>query len=132
MKQIAGSLRLDLAAYRELEAFAQLGTELDKATQKQLDRGARMVELLKQPQYVPMNVIDQVVSIFSASNGFVDDIGEDHVAAFEKALLEHFHTNSAAKAVWDELEKKKAFDNDLTAKLKKAIADFKTGWKAPA
>jgi F0F1-type ATP synthase alpha subunit len=74
MKKIAGSLRLDLAAYRELEAFAQLGTELDKATQKQLDRGARMVELLKQPQYVPQHVVDQVISIYAGTKGLLDDV----------------------------------------------------------
>ena len=74
MKKVAGGLRLDLAAFRELEAFAQLGTELDKATQNQLDRGYRMVELLKQPQYQPMNVIDQVMSIFAGTQGYLDDV----------------------------------------------------------
>ncbi len=74
MKKVAGGLRLDLAAFRELEAFAQLGTELDKATQKQLDRGYRMVELLKQPQYRPMNVIDQVLSIYAGTQGHLDDV----------------------------------------------------------
>ncbi len=74
MKKVAGGLRLDLAAFRELEAFAQLGTELDKATQRQLDRGYRMVELLKQPQYQPMNAIDQVMSLFAGTEGFLDDV----------------------------------------------------------
>jgi hypothetical protein len=74
MKKIAGSLRLDLAAFRELEAFAQLGTELDKATQAQLDRGLRMVELLKQPQYDPYETVDQVLSIFAGTKGFLDDV----------------------------------------------------------
>ena len=127
MKQIAGSLRLDLAAYRELEAFAQLGTELDKATQKQLDRGARMVELLKQPQYVPMNVIDQVISIFAASKGFMDDVDTRHVAQFEKDLLSYFSTSG--KALREELAAKKdvkAMDKALTD----ACASFKNGWKA--
>ncbi len=130
MKQIAGSLRLDLAAYRELEAFAQLGTELDKATQRQLDRGARMVELLKQPQYVPMDVIDEVISIYAGTKGFLDDVNTRHVDAFEKGLLEHFR--SAAKDVRDELVAKKALNDELTAKLTKAIEAFKAGWKAPA
>jgi len=129
MKQIAGSLRLDLAAYRELEAFAQLGTDLDKATQRQLDRGARMVELLKQPQYVPMDVIDQVISIFAGSNGFLDDLELDQVDAFEKDLLDHFATNSDAKAAREKLVEKKAFDDDLKESLKKIIGDFKQGWK---
>ncbi|HVU65239.1 MAG TPA: F0F1 ATP synthase subunit alpha [Phycisphaerales bacterium] len=127
MKQIAGSLRLDLAAYRELEAFAQLGTELDKATQKQLDRGARMVELLKQPQYVPMPVIDQVISIFAASKGFLDDVDTRDVAAFEKSLLNYFSTT--AKGVRDELAQKKAIDKDMEKKLLDACAAFKGTWK---
>ena len=74
MKKVAGSLRLDLAAFRELEAFAQLGTELDKATQTQLDRGYRMVELLKQPQYQPYHVVDQVMSLFAGSTGYLDAV----------------------------------------------------------
>jgi F-type H+-transporting ATPase subunit alpha len=126
MKQIAGSLRLDLAAYRELEAFAQLGTELDKATQRQLDRGARMVELLKQPQYVPMNVIDQVVSIFAASKGFMDDIEVKNVPSFEQGLANYMSTTG--KSVRDELAAKrdiKAVEKPLTD----AIATFKTSWK---
>ncbi|MHB1156328.1 MAG: F0F1 ATP synthase subunit alpha [Phycisphaerales bacterium] len=128
MKQIAGSLRLDLAAYRELEAFAQLGTELDKATQRQLDRGARMVELLKQPQYVPMDVIDQVISIFAGSKGYLDDVAIDRVRAFEKGLLEYFQTT--AKSVRDELATKKAFNDDLTAKMNDAVKNFKAGFTA--
>ncbi len=127
MKQIAGSLRLDLAAYRELEAFAQLGTELDKATQKQLDRGARMVELLKQPQYVPMPVIDQVVSIFAASKGFMDDVDTRHVAEFEKGLAHYFSTT--AKALRDELTTKKAIDKELEKKLLDACTTFKGTFK---
>ncbi len=130
MKKIAGSLRLDLAAYRELEAFAQLGTELDKATQKQLDRGARMVELLKQPQYVPMNVTDQVISIFAAGKGFMDDIDVKHVAQFEKDLLAHFA--GAGRAVREELATKKAIDGDLEKKLVDVCNRFKSGWKAKA
>jgi len=128
MKQIAGSLRLDLAAYRELEAFAQLGTELDKATQRQLDKGARMVELLKQPQYVPMDVIDQVISIFAGARDFLNDLPVDRVADFEKGLLEYMRTTG--KAVRDELVEKKAFKDDLEDKLKSAIGDFKKGFTA--
>src|SRR5688572_14367628 len=80
MKKIAGSLRLDLAAYRELEAFAQLGTELDKATQAQLDRGARLVELLKQPQYRPMAMAQEVIVIYAGTKGFFDDVPVTRVA----------------------------------------------------
>ncbi|MBI1371415.1 MAG: F0F1 ATP synthase subunit alpha [Phycisphaera sp.] len=137
MKQIAGSLRLDLAAYRELEAFAQLGTELDKATQARLDRGARMVELLKQPQYVPMDVIDQVISIFAGTRGYLDSLDLKHVGAFEKDLLEHFRTNSDAKALRDKLAEKRAFDGkvddgEMGKALHAGIKKFKDAWKPKA
>src|SRR5512145_3322016 len=91
MKKVAGTLRLDLAAFRELEAFAQLGTELDAATQRQLDRGARMVELLKQLQYSPMNVVDQVISIYAGTQGFFDPVPVDRVRAAEQAVLSAIH-----------------------------------------
>src|SRR5205085_2032926 len=86
-KKVAGGLRLDLAAFRELEAFAQLGTELDKQTQSQLDRGYRMVELLKQPQFKPMNVIDQVMVIFAGTKGYLDKIPRNQVASWEGQFL---------------------------------------------
>jgi len=128
MKQIAGSLRLDLAAFRELEAFAQLGTELDKATQRQLDRGARMVELLKQPEFVPMDVIDQVISIFAGAKGYLDDLPLNQVAAFEKGLLKHMEgPGASARAT---LEEKRAFDEELEGKLKEAVAAFKQQFTA--
>ncbi len=127
MKKIAGSLRLDLAAYRELEAFAQLGTELDKATQAQLDRGARMVELLKQPQYVPQEVVDQVISIYAATKGFMDDVPVNQIKSFETAMLDHFQTSG--RAVRDELAQKKALTDDLEPKLQEAIRQFKAGYK---
>jgi F-type H+/Na+-transporting ATPase subunit alpha len=91
MKQIAGSLRLDLAAFRELEAFAQLGTELDKATQGQLDRGYRMVEVLKQKQFAPMNVVDQILIIYAGVKGFLDKIERRQVAAWEEQFLRFMH-----------------------------------------
>lgn len=91
MKKVAGSLRLDLAAYRDLEAFAQLGTELDPATQKQLDRGQAMVELLKQGQYKPYDVADQVLSLFAGTRGFCDDLPVSRIAEFESKLLQHIH-----------------------------------------
>jgi len=128
MKQIAGSLRLDLASYRELEAFAQLGTELDKATQRQLDRGERMVELLKQPQYKPMNVVDQIISIFAGSRGYLDDLPVDQVAEFEKGLLEYMQ--ATGKPARDALADKRAFDDDLEKQLGNAVADFKKGFVA--
>ncbi len=127
MKKIAGSLRLDLAAYRELEAFAQLGTDLDKATQAQLDRGARMVELLKQPQYVPQTVTDQVISIYAGTKGYLDDVEIGKVAEFEKAMLDYFQTT--ARDVHAEIVEKKALDDELTGKLEKALKAFKSTWK---
>ena len=127
MKKIAGSLRLDLAAFRELEAFAQLGTDLDKSTQAQLDRGARMVELLKQPQYVPQHVVDQVISIYAGAKGFLDDVALDKVARFEKDMLEHFHT--VAQGVWDELDQSKEMTDAIAKKVDDALNTFKAGWK---
>ena len=127
MKKIAGSLRLDLAAFRELEAFAQLGTELDASTQKQLDRGARMVELLKQPQYVPQHVVDQVISIYAGTKGFLDDVAIDKVPAFEKAMLNYFQTGG--RAVWTAINDKRALDDQLEKQLADAIRAFKSGWK---
>ena len=128
MKQIAGSLRLDLAAYRELEAFAQLGTDLDKATQHQLDRGGRMVELLKQPQYVPMDVIDQVIQIFAGANGFFDDLALDQVQPFSTALIEHFA--GPGRSFRDQLEQAQALDDNLEGQLKQSIEDFKSAWSS--
>src|ERR1051326_8948230 len=95
MKQIAGSLRLDLAAYRELEAFAQLGTELDKATQAQLDRGARLVELLKQPQYRPMPMEQEVIVIYAGTQGFMDDVPLNRIFEFQNALLGYIDSSAA-------------------------------------
>jgi len=126
MKQIAGSLRLDLAAFRELEAFAQLGTDLDKATQRQLDRGTRMVELLKQPQYEPMDVIDQVIQIFAGSNGYLDDIVVDEVPQFARQLLDHF--NGPGAAVRSALAESRALDDSLEAKMKEMMDQFKVMW----
>jgi F-type H+-transporting ATPase subunit alpha len=127
MKKIAGSLRLDLAAFRELEAFAQLGTELDPATQKQLDRGTRMVELLKQRQYVPYEVTDQILSIFAGSKGFLDDVPPAKVLEFEKGMLDYFR--STARATRDELAKTLALSDDLAKKIEDAIRQFKAGWR---
>jgi F-type H+/Na+-transporting ATPase subunit alpha len=130
MKKISGSLRLDLAAARELEAFAQLGTELDKATQRQLDRGRRMVELLKQGQYTPFVVTDQILSIFAGSKGYLDDVPVPQVRAFETGLLEYFKT--VAKPVRDELDLKKALDAELEKKIEAGIKEFKAGFMANA
>jgi F-type H+/Na+-transporting ATPase subunit alpha len=119
MRKVAGSLRLDLAAYRSLEAFAQLGTELDASTQKQLDRGARMVELLKQPQHEPMNVADQVISLFAGSKGYLDAIPVNRVREFERHLLDRIRTNHPE--LRQRIVETKDIPQDIEAKLDQAI-----------
>ncbi len=128
MKKIAGSLRLDLAAFRELEAFAQLGTELDPATQAQLDRGYRMVELLKQPQYQPMDVSDQVIVIYAGCNGYLDDIPVNKVRAFERDLLKFVHDKHPD--AFRLLAEKAELTKDVEEKIKTAIQEFKKTFKA--
>jgi len=128
MKKIAGSLRLDLAAYRELEAFAQLGTELDTATQRQLDRGARMVELLKQSQYAPFPLADQVVSIFAGSKGYLDSLPNNQVRAFEAELRKH--VSDEFPEISEEIKTKGEMSDELTAKLSKVLENFKTRFVA--
>lgn len=123
MKQVAGTLRLDLAQYREMAAFAQFGSELDKATQAQLSRGARMVELLKQEQYKPMPVADQVVSIFAGVNGFVDDVPVNNVREFEEGLLAY--VKDRHPQLRDDVVAKKKIDEEFGARLKQVIADYK-------
>src|SRR5580700_2002411 len=123
MKKIAGSLRLDLAAYRELEAFAQLGTELDKATQSQLDRGARLVELLKQPQYKPMPIDQEVMVIYAGTNGYLDDVPIARVQEFQAAFLQYVETSAAD--LRSGLGEKKELTDDLEKRLKQALDDFK-------
>ena len=123
MKAVAGSLRLDLAQYREMAAFAQFGSELDKATQAQLARGARMVELLKQDQYRPMPVANQVISIFAGTNGFLDDVAVAKVRRFEEELLD-FVTREHPDIQRDIASKGK-LDDELTTRLRTAITAFK-------
>src|SRR5689334_2584412 len=124
MKKIAGSLRLDLAAYRELEAFAQLGTELDKATQKQLDRGARLVELLKQPQYRPMPVEQEVMVVYAGTQGFLDDVPLNRIQEFQDAFLKY--VDNRVSALRQGLAEKKELTADFEAQLKQALNDFKS------
>ncbi|HTH64053.1 MAG TPA: F0F1 ATP synthase subunit alpha [Gemmatimonadales bacterium] len=123
MKQVAGRLRLDLAQYRELEAFAQFGSELDPATQKQLSRGARIVEILKQPQYRPVPVQQQVMIIFAVTNGYLDDVDVANVRAWETGFHEFIAAQHAALV--EEIRTKKALSDDLTARLRKAIEQYK-------
>ncbi|GIW83059.1 MAG: hypothetical protein KatS3mg105_4866 [Gemmatales bacterium] len=129
MKQIAGSLRLDLAAFRELEAFAQLGTELDKATQGQLDRGYRMVEVLKQGQYKPMHVVDQIMIIYAGTKGFLDDVEVRHVHAWEEQFLTFMREQMPE--VRQKLMDEKQFTDEIEQQLQNAISTFKPQFKAP-
>ncbi len=123
MRQVAGSLRLDMAQFRALAAFAQFGSELDKATQAQLGRGQRLTELLKQDQFQPLPVEKQVLGIFAGTNGYVDDIPVEDVRRFERELYTFVETNY--NAVLKTLADKKAIDDGLRAEMKKAIDDFK-------
>jgi F-type H+-transporting ATPase subunit alpha len=122
MKQIAGSLRLDLAAFRELEAFAQLGTELDKATQAQLDRGYRMVEILKQPQFKPINVADQVMIIYAGTKGFLDKIPIKQTAAWEEQFLRYMREQKFD--IRTALLKERKLTKDIEQQLGAAIQSF--------
>ncbi|MCS6325850.1 MAG: F0F1 ATP synthase subunit alpha [Nitrospira sp.] len=123
MKQVAGTLRLDLAQYREMAAFAQFGSELDKATQMQLARGVRMVELLKQGQYKPMPVADQVLSIYAGVNGFLDDVPVDKVLQFEADLLHYVAQNH--QDMRKDIATVGKIDDKVGGKLKEIISTFK-------
>ncbi len=128
MKQIAGMLRLDLAQYRELAAFAQFASDLDKATLAQIERGRRMVELLKQDQFVPMSVDDQIIVIFAGTQGFMDDLPIEAIRPFEEGLLRY--VRAERQAVKKEIMEKKALDDDLKAKIAEAITAFKKTFAA--
>ena len=123
MKQVAGKLRLDYSQYRELEAFAQFGSELDQATQRQLARGARVVEVLKQPQYQPVPIEKQVAIIYAVNNGYLDDVEVGDVAKFEQNLLEFL--NARHPEVLDRLRREKKLGDELEAELAAAIKEFK-------
>ena len=128
MKQVAGTLRLDLAHYREMAAFAQFGSDLDQATKAILDRGARMTELLKQPQYQPMPTEEQVASIYAASRGFLDDIEVKDVLPFEAGMLEMLRNEKSD--ILADIRDRKKLDDDLEARLTAAIKEFKVSFKA--
>jgi len=123
MKQVAGRLRLDLAQYRELEAFAQFGSELDQATQKQLARGARVVEVLKQPQYQPMPVERQVMIIFAVTNGYLDDVAPEDIKAWEQGFLDFMEAQHPE--LGQEIRTRKLLPDELAARLRAAIDEYK-------
>ncbi|MCC6345574.1 MAG: F0F1 ATP synthase subunit alpha [Nitrospirales bacterium] len=126
MKQVAGTLRLDLAQFRELAAFAQFGSDLDKSTLAQIERGKRMVELLKQDQYVPLPVEDQVMILFAGSQGHLDDIPVEAIKRFESEFFSFVKDRKAE--VRSELREKKAIDDTLKEKLVAVITEFKRGF----
>ncbi|MEE8425110.1 MAG: F0F1 ATP synthase subunit alpha, partial [Elusimicrobiota bacterium] len=128
MKQVAGKLRLDLAQYNELAAFAQFGSDLDKASQHQLARGERLVELLKQSQYQPMPVEEQIVAVFSGTNGDLDDIPTSAVEKFQSELLAFMRDKKSG--LLKKIVDKGKMDDDLTNELKSAISEFKEGFRA--
>jgi F-type H+-transporting ATPase subunit alpha len=123
MKQVAGKLRLDLAQYREMAAFAQFGSDLDAATQAQLQRGERLVELLKQPQYKPLSVSQQIISIFAGVRGLVDDIAVGDIQKFESGLINFIEDKH--KSLIDKIHDAKKLDDETEAQVKAAIEEFK-------
>lgn len=130
MRQVAGTLRLDLAQFRELAAFAQFGSDLDKATQAQLARGQRLTEILKQPQYQPMDVEKQVLAIWAATNGYTDDVAVEDVRRFEGDLLsfvENSHPGLLAT-----MAEKKTLTDEIKGELKTVLEDFKRQWSKPS
>jgi len=128
MKSVAGRIRLDLAQYRELEAFAQFGSDLDASTQRQLARGERTVELLKQPQYQPLVVERQVASIYAVTNGYMDKVPVDKVSAWEKGMLDFLEAERPE--VLKGIRSEKKLGDELEGKLKSALEDFRARFEA--
>ncbi|MDE2399834.1 MAG: F0F1 ATP synthase subunit alpha [Patescibacteria group bacterium] len=126
MKKVAGTLKLDLAQFRELEAFAQFGSDLDEATQNQLERGKRAIEVLKQAQYSPIKVENQVVIMYALTKGYMDNVAIEKIKAFENGLIEYSVRN--AKTFYKEVQTSKMWTDKGEAELKKAIEDFKSGF----
>ncbi len=124
MRQVAGKLRLDMASFRELAAFAQFGSDLDETTRRQLDRGLRVQEVLKQPQYSPMALADQVLILYAVTNGFLDDVELRQIKSFEQAFLRYMR--DAQPELWQQLSEGSKLDEEKTAALNQAIRDFKS------
>jgi F-type H+-transporting ATPase subunit alpha len=128
MRQVAGTLKLDLAQYRELAAFAQFGSDLDKVTQNQLNRGQRLTELLKQPQFSPLPTEKQIAIIFAGTNGYLDDLRVDQIRAFEDGLYKYLDSSQAS--LLQDIITKKTLDDDLKSRLKDALKEYKEGFVA--
>jgi F-type H+-transporting ATPase subunit alpha len=126
MKQVASKLRLDMAAYREVAAFAQFGSDLDKATQAQLGRGKRLQEVLKQPQYQPMDLEDQVLILFAVTNGYADDVAVERMRAWESELVRVL--KAAHPEIGKAIAEKKAVTPETEKQLREALAEFRLGW----
>jgi F-type H+-transporting ATPase subunit alpha len=126
MKQVAGRLRLDMAGYRDLAAFAQLGSDLDKSTLAQLNRGQRLQEILKQTQYSPMSLEHQVIALFAGTHGFADQIAVDQVSSWEKSLLKFMDT--AYSEIGKEIALSKSISDSVAEKLNQALASFQVTW----
>jgi F-type H+-transporting ATPase subunit alpha len=126
MRQVAGRLRLDMAAFRELAAFAQFGSDLDKATQAQLNRGQHLQEILKQPQYQPMSFEDQVLILFAGTNGYADNITPDRMRAWENDLLRFLETSHPE--IGKDISEKKRLTDEIQSVLHEAIKNFNAGW----
>jgi F-type H+-transporting ATPase subunit alpha len=130
MNKVAGSLRLDLAQFRELEAFAQFGSDLDRVTQRQLERGQRLVEALKQPQYQPMPAEKQIMILYAGTSGYLDDWPVEAVSAYEKQMLEFMETKHIE--ILNEIKEKKDISDELEEKIKAALDEFKAVFQPPA
>jgi F-type H+-transporting ATPase subunit alpha len=128
MRQVAGTLKLDLAQYRELAAFAQFGSDLDKVTQNQLNRGRRLTEILKQPQFSPLTTEKQIIIIFAGTNGFLDDLKVDQIHSFEAGLYPYL--DSAQSGLLKDIVSKKALDDDLKNRIKAALDEYKGNFLA--
>ncbi len=126
MKQVASRLRLDMAAFRDLAAFAQFGSDLDKSTQAQLNRGLRLQEILKQPQYEPVSLEDQVMTLFAGANGFIDEIPADKVKNWEAAMLRNMETSYPM--IGKDIAEKGMITPDTEEKLRQALKDFNASW----
>jgi F-type H+-transporting ATPase subunit alpha len=128
MKQVAGRLRLDMASYRELAAFAQFGSDLDKATQTQLNRGQHLQEILKQPQYAPVSLENEVIILFAGTNGFTDQIPIDSIKAWEQSLLRYMETTYPE--IGKDIREHNLITPDTDAKLRNALQMFNLSWKS--
>jgi len=124
IKKLGGGVRLALAQYRELAAFSQFASDLDEATRKQLERGQRVTELMKQRQYSPMSVAEMAISLYAANEGYLDDVEVTRVVAFEDAMLGHIRSNH--QAMLDKINEAGDYNDDIAAEIKQAIEDFKT------